>query len=129
MADSKQIILDTPEKTITVDTERDIATIVDRYPSSYNGSEVVSTSYFHMSEIIFHEHQEDSMSFSLSAVHNIEVLRYILKAMGIENYTWLRYTYKGVLSIERIEMIFTDDADYAFFKFKFFNQIRKQNYC
>ena len=119
MSDSKQIVLDTPEKIITVYTDRDIAMIEERY-----GSAVV-TSYFHMTDIIFYEHQEDSMSFSLPAVHNIEVLRYILKAMGIENYTWMRYGY--LQARERISMTFSDDADYAFFKFKFFNQIKKSN--
>ena len=119
MVDFKQVVLDTPEKTITVDTDRDIAMIVD-----YHGS-AIYTSYFHISDIIFYERQDDNMTFSLPAIHNIEVLRYMLKAMGIENYTWLRYGYQQTR--ERISLTFTDDADYAFFKFKFFNQIKKAN--
>jgi hypothetical protein len=117
-----EILLDTPEKTISLDGERGVATIIDRYKSIFDGSQVTSTSYFSLSGITFYEGREE-MSFTLSYVPNVEVLHYMLKALGIENYTWLRFGYRGN-ERNRINLTFTDEADYAFFKFNFFDRIK-----
>jgi len=116
-----QLILDTPERKIYIDDENRFATIVDVYASDYDGSTVTSTSYFSIGSVAFLE--EHDMIFEISFVPNIEVLHHILKHMGIENYTWLRYGYHP-LRPDRITLTFTDDADYSFFKLRFYNQIK-----
>jgi hypothetical protein len=115
MLKKKILVYDGPDKKIYLSEDRGTIETIETWPSS-TGTISTGTSFSSLNDIRIFENK--NMMFETSE-DSMLVIEYFLSVLGIKNYI----IEKNGLYSSFIK--FTDTADYAYFKLKFFKQLRK----
>jgi len=117
MSKKEKLIHDSPELKIYIDEDRDVIKTINEHKSIATEEMCISTGFSFIDQIRIIE--KENMKFRIYGVHINLIMMYLLSNMGIKNY-----------KIDKIDkefnifyLTFTDNADYSFFKLKFFKQL------